>query len=42
MLVSNIQAEHRKELEKQEKEFNEAEQRMFDNEKKLKFQADSL
>lgn len=42
MLVSKIQAEHRKELEKQEKEFNDAEQRMYENEKKLKFEADSL
>ena len=42
MLVSNIQAEHRKELEKQEKEFNDAEQRMYENEKLLKFEADNL
>jgi hypothetical protein len=37
MLVSNIQAEHRKELERQEKEFNETEARMFENEKQLKY-----
>ena len=42
MLVSKIQSEHREELDKQEEEFNECQERMFNNEKKLKGITDDL
>jgi len=42
MLVKKIQAEHRKELESQEQEFVDVQDRLFDNEKKLKMEVDRL
>ena len=42
MLVTKIQSEHREELDKQEEEFNDYQERMFNNEKKLKEVADDL
>lgn len=42
MLVKKIQNQHSSEIEKLEKDFNDAEERMFENERTLKMENDRL